>query len=106
MLKPLIDVVLSFFILATLAGEVISFAIFPEDGLSDLAQTTLTDGALKTLYILWTFGFLAGFSERFAWDFVNRAEGTVSGSKGGNGAGNGGNSGNNGGNGNAGGKAT
>jgi hypothetical protein len=102
MLKPLVGVVLSFFILATLAGEVITFAIFPEDGLSDLAQTTLTDGALKTLYILWTFGFLAGFSERFAWDFVNRAEGTVSGSKGGNG----GNSGSTGGNGNAGGKAT
>jgi hypothetical protein len=48
MLKPLIGVVLSFFILATLAGGVISFAFFPGSGLADLDAATLTDAALKT----------------------------------------------------------
>jgi hypothetical protein len=30
------------------------------------------------LYVLWVLGFLAGFSERFAWDFVDRAQGVAS----------------------------
>jgi len=71
--KPLIGVILSVFILATLEGGIISFAFLKDAfaGPNPLAQTTL--------YILWVFGFLAGFSERFAWDFVDRAQGAISG---------------------------
>lgn len=137
LLKPLIGVVLSFFILATLAGGVVSFGFLPQKGFAELAgpktvtvnapakpegtpaanaatpaaaaaqtsATSLSDDALKTLYVLWMLGFLAGFSERFAWDFVNRAEGATSTSSNGNRGGNtaGGNAGGGGGGGNSGG---
>ena len=90
MFKPLIGVVLSTFILATLAGGVISFG-FLGDFLG--FDTNNTQGAFeisgktqdafqisdKTLYILWMLAFLAGFSERFAWDFVDRAQGIAQG---------------------------
>jgi hypothetical protein len=88
LLKPLIGVVLSFFILATLSGGVISFSFLSTEAIGDFTKPMPPD-TLKAMYVLWMFGFLAGFSERFAWDFVNRAEGTVSGSKNQNGAQNG-----------------
>lgn len=67
MLKPLIGVVLSVFVLTTLVGGIITFSFLPD--------TELTPKAGKGLYILWMIGFLCGFSERFAWDFVDRAQG-------------------------------
>lgn len=83
MLKPLIGVILSVFILAALEGDVVSFA-FLKDPLTTLSTipltAPLTDSALKVLYVLWVLGFLAGFSERFAWDFVGRTQGVASGS--------------------------
>jgi hypothetical protein len=88
MLKPLIGVVLAVFILATLEGRVISFGFLGSDLLEAISAKTTPDGdggsrATQALYILWMLGFLAGFSERFAWDFVDRAEGAASGSPGG-----------------------
>jgi len=74
MLKPLIGVILSFFILATLAGGVVSFSILP---IPKLLEEGDAPEVLKALYVLWMIGFLAGFSERFAWDFVNRAQGVT-----------------------------
>jgi hypothetical protein len=35
--------------------------------------------AFETIHVLWVIGFLAGFSERFAWDFVDRAQGRAAG---------------------------
>jgi hypothetical protein len=71
MFKPLIGVVLSWFLLATLAGEVISIGFLGKDPFS---APQISE---KVMYVLWMLGFLAGFSERFAWDFVDRAEGVV-----------------------------
>jgi hypothetical protein len=84
MLKPLIGVVLSVFILATLEGHVLSFGFLPQDAFNTLPNTLPNpkpdpDKANQTKYILWMLGFLAGFSERFAWDFVGRAQGVASG---------------------------
>jgi hypothetical protein len=85
MLKPLIGVVLSLFLLATLAGGIISFGFLGEDpfllgaGIAADAHAAL---APKVLYTLWALGFLSGFSERFAWDFVDRAQGAASGTAG------------------------
>jgi hypothetical protein len=73
MFKPLIGVVLSWFLLATLAGEVISIGFLGKDA---FVQDPIAN---KTMYCLWILGFLTGFSERFAWDFVDRAEGIVAG---------------------------
>ncbi len=83
MLKPLVGVVLSLFILVTLAGGVVSFGFL--DGAGN--PMALVDGKAavepavtdKVLYVLWMLGFLAGFSERFAWDFVDRASGVAEG---------------------------
>ena len=72
MLKPLIGVILSCFAFATIAGDVVSFPIL---GMSPSGSPGL--GSLQSLYVLWMIGFLAGFSERFAWDFVDRAQGSV-----------------------------
>lgn len=83
MLKPLIGVVLAVFILATLEGNILSFGFLPPASLAALPQDPLTGPAFQALYILWVLGFLAGFSERFAWDFVGRAQGVASGSPGG-----------------------
>jgi hypothetical protein len=76
LLKPLVGVVLALFILATLAGDVVSLGFLGADPLG-LAGTQPV--AQKSWYILWVLGFLAGFSERFAWDFVDRAQGVASG---------------------------
>jgi hypothetical protein len=72
LLKPLIGVVLSMFILASLAGEIISFGFLGAEPFKDQNMS-------KTLYVLWVLGFLAGFSERFAWDFIDRTQGVASG---------------------------
>jgi hypothetical protein len=82
-LKPLIGVALSVFILAVLAGGIVSFGFLGNDPLglvkSDQAIAVGEPGTLtaKAAYILWVIGFLAGFSERFASDFVQRTEGIV-----------------------------
>jgi hypothetical protein len=83
-LKPLIGVVLSVFILAALSGEIIGFGFLGPDplGLTTIALGTAGTITAKTAYVLWVIGFLAGFSERFAWDFVERTEGTTSGNAG------------------------
>jgi hypothetical protein len=80
MLKPLIGVVVSLFLLATLAGGIISFGFLGEDpfGLGTKVDPNF-EIAVKTLYLLWVLGFLSGFSERFAWDFVERAQGIAAG---------------------------
>ena len=69
--------------MAALAGEIISFGFLGGDPLR-LGQATATGPAdipLRTLYILWVLGFLSGFSERFAWDFVDRAQGIIGSNK-------------------------
>jgi hypothetical protein len=80
MLKPLIGVTVSLFLLATLAGGVVSFGFLGADPLqlSDSAGS-VHQVKNQTLYVLWMLGFLCGFSERFAWDFVSRTEGVASG---------------------------
>ena len=83
MLKPLIGVVLALFILVTLAGGVISFGFLDGAGnplaLTDHGAQVPSAVTDKILYVLWMLGFLAGFSERFAWDFVDRAGGVADG---------------------------
>jgi hypothetical protein len=79
LLKPLVGVVLALFILATLAGDVVSLGFLGPDPLGLAGQQAV---APKSWYILWVLGFLAGFSERFAWDFVDRAQGVAGGSTG------------------------
>jgi hypothetical protein len=92
MFKPLIGVVLSWFLLATLAGEVVSLGFLGKDPFKletvSSAQTQDKESTPqnhrkeiepKVMYVIWILGFLAGFSERFAWDFVDRAEGLVAG---------------------------
>lgn len=78
MFKPLIGVILSVFIVSTLAGGVISLGFLDKDMTWNVANDTLvvTNKALYTLFML---SFLAGFSERFAWDFVDRAQGIAQG---------------------------
>lgn len=76
LLKPLIGVVLAVFILAAFAGGIVSLGFLGEDPLR-LAGSEAVEP--KTWYILWVLGFLAGFSERFAWDFVDRAQGVANG---------------------------
>jgi hypothetical protein len=83
MLKPLIGVVLAVFILATLEGNILSFGFLPSAWFVALSKAPQSDDAIKALYILWVFGFLAGFSERFALDFVGRAQSVASGNPGG-----------------------
>jgi hypothetical protein len=80
MFKPLIGVVLSWFLLATLAGEVISLGFLGKDPFTQAVSSSGSGIPVKVIYALWILGFLAGFSERFAWDFVDRAEGIVVGS--------------------------
>ena len=77
-LKPLIGVVLSVFLLATLAGKVISFSFLGTEPFAFLIDAEKTLGS-QTLYALWMLAFLAGFSERFAYDFVDRAQGVAGG---------------------------
>ncbi len=85
MLKPLISVVIAIFILATLVGGVISFGFLDpkimgfKEGATAATDFVFTD---KAKYILWMLAFLAGFSERFAWDFVDRAQGAAQGGPG------------------------
>jgi hypothetical protein len=79
LLKPLVGVVLALFILATLAGDVVSLGFLGADPLGLAGKQPV---AQKSWYILWVLGFLAGFSERFAWDFVDRAQGVASGNSG------------------------
>lgn len=87
-LKPLIGVTLSLFILAALSGEIVGLGFLGKDplGLAENNQAIAIGGTgkltAKTAYILWVIGFLAGFSERFAGDFVQRTEGLASGSAG------------------------
>jgi hypothetical protein len=87
LLKPLIGVTLAVFILAALSGEIVSLGFLGHDPLGLVKENpekaiafgdtgTLT---AKAAYILWVIGFLAGFSERFASDFVQRTEGLATG---------------------------
>lgn len=84
LLKPLVGVVLALFLFALLVGEVVGIGFLGADPLQ-LRATPQPEaaslGALspKNMYVLWVLGFLAGFSERFAWDFVDRAQGLASG---------------------------
>ncbi len=73
LLKPLIGVVLAIFILAALYGEVVSLGALLGPGAFDGYGSN--DLSRQTIHVLWVIGFLAGFSERFAWDFVDRAQG-------------------------------
>ena len=84
MLKPLIGVAVSLFMLATLAGGIVSFGFLGDDPMQ-LSGPAGAGHVVKdqTLYILWTLGFLCGFSERFAWDFVSKTEGVARGGTGG-----------------------
>jgi hypothetical protein len=77
MFKPLVGVVLSIFILVTLAGNVVSFGFLGDFLGFANGQDPSSDYhiPLQKLYVLWMLAFLAGFSERFAWDFVDRAQG-------------------------------
>jgi hypothetical protein len=72
-LKPVIGAVFAIFIYGALASGLISFGFLPptDFGITGDGQWHLT---LKGHYILWVMCFLAGFSERFAWDFISRAE--------------------------------
>jgi hypothetical protein len=81
MLKPLIGVILSVFLFAMLAGGVISFGFLENDafGVANQSGSGGQSITVKTLYVLWVLGFLSGFSERFAWDFVDRAQGIAAG---------------------------
>jgi len=85
MLKPLIGAVLAIFILATLAGKILTLGFLSTDALffspndPDLQKQI---AAKEALYVLWALGFIAGFSERFAWDFVARTEGIAGGKPG------------------------
>ena len=99
MFKPLIGVAMAIFILAALESGFVKFAFFPDEAFKSIdspqfqalfkvdpppaSDMTLDQNKIeagyKTLYLLWVFGFLAGFSERFASDFVGRAEGIASG---------------------------
>jgi len=73
LLKPLIGVLLAIFILAALFGGVVSLGTLLDD--NAFAGYGTADGlAPQTIHVLWVIGFLAGFSERFAWDFVDRAQ--------------------------------
>lgn len=89
LLKPLIGVTLSVFILAALSGEIVGLGFLGKDPLglvqNDRAIAIGDAGTVtaKTAYILWVIGFLAGFSERFASDFVQRTEGIAGGNAGG-----------------------
>jgi hypothetical protein len=90
LLKPLIGVTLSVFILNALAGGLVGFGFLggndPLGLVKNGQQIAFGDTATvsaKTAYILWVIGFLAGFSERFASDFVQRTEGIASGNAGG-----------------------
>lgn len=81
MFKPLIGVILSVFILSTLAGGVITLGFLDGNmGWKQAGEGPLTFYVTdKALYILFMLSFLAGFSERFAWDFVDRAQGIAQG---------------------------
>lgn len=90
LLKPLIGVTLSVFILAALSGGIVGLGILDKDplGLVNTNNQLIGIGdtgtfTAKTAYVLWVIGFLAGFSERFATDFVQRTEGLASGNAGG-----------------------
>ena len=65
-LKPLIATVLALTIYAILKSEIVQISSIP--------LKTSDDGYR---YIFWAFGFIAGFSERLAGDFIARAETVV-----------------------------
>jgi hypothetical protein len=78
LLKPLIGVLLAIFILAALVGGVVNLGALL-DGDAFAGYGTDEGLARQTIHVLWVIGFLAGFSERFAWDFVDRAQGRAAG---------------------------
>jgi hypothetical protein len=80
LLKPLIGVILSLFIFATLVSGLVKFGFLDDKAFTDLLADPKSRVPDKTLYTLWVIGFISGFSERFAWDFVNRAQSTLNGS--------------------------
>ena len=69
--KPYIGVVFGLIVYAILSSKIIIVSGLTEN--------------LRNVYLLWTIGFLSGFSERFAHDFIGRAENRFTASKGSNG---------------------
>lgn len=93
-LKPLVSVVLGVFVLALLMSGIINLEFLSvlssesastgaavQEGRSLLAagppasDTPVDPG--RRGYVWWVIGFLAGFSERFAWDLVSDTEGKI-----------------------------
>lgn len=66
LLKPLIGTVLALTMFAIL-----------ESGIVKIEFIDFTYGPGKPRFMLWAFGFIAGFSERLAGDFIARAESVV-----------------------------
>ena len=80
LLKPLIGVILSLFIFATLVSGLVKFGFLDDKDFVTLLTDPKAAVPNKMLYTLWVIGFISGFSERFAWDFVSRAQGALNGS--------------------------
>ena len=78
LLKPLIGVLLTIFVLAALVGGVVSLGALLGDNAFD-GYGTPEGLSPQTIHVLWVIGFLAGFSEHFAWDFIDRAQGPADG---------------------------
>jgi hypothetical protein len=78
LVKPLNGVLLAIFVQAALVGGVVNFGALL-DGDAFAGYGTDEGLARQTIHVLLVIGFLAGFSERFAWDFVDRAQGRAAG---------------------------
>ena len=75
-LKPLIGVVGAIFLLCVFASDLITVAGVDVDHAIFTFDEKKFDinERYKALYLLWAIGFVAGFSERFAWDFLTKVQ--------------------------------